>query len=106
MKKYKVYLSPVAERKLDLLLDYLLTEWGFSSKTKFLHKFKKVIEQISNHPYSFIESFEMKGIYKCIITKQTSFYYRILNDEVEIITFLDNRQDQKSTFEEIKKHFI
>ena len=59
--------------------------------------------QISIHPNSCQESKEMKGIFKCIITKQSSFFYRILLDEIEIITFFDNRQNQKSIFEELKE---
>jgi len=105
MKKHEVYLSALAERKLDLLLEYLTQEWGSSSKLKYIDKFKSVINQISSHPQSCQESSEMKGIYKCVVTKQSSFYYRIHDDEIEIITLFDNRQDQKTIFEELKKHF-
>ncbi len=44
----------------------------------------------------------MKGLYQCVVTKQSSFYYRIRNSEIEIITLFDNRQDQSKIFEEIK----
>jgi hypothetical protein len=44
----------------------------------------------------------MKGLYKCVVTKQSSFYYRIRNNEIEIITLFDNRQNQSKIFEEIK----
>ncbi|GBD87794.1 plasmid stabilization system protein [bacterium BMS3Abin03] len=102
MKKYDVFLSPLAERKLIILLDYLTKEWGVNSKNKYLSKFKNAINQISTHPKSCPESLEMKGLYKCVLTKQSSFYYRIRNDEIEIITFFDNRQDQSKIFKEIK----
>ncbi len=105
MKKHDVFLSALAERKLNLLLDYLTEEWGFNSKSKYLEKFKRAINQISSHPKSCQESSEMQGIYKCIVTKQSSFYYRINNNEIEIITIFDNRQDQRKIFEEIKIHF-
>jgi plasmid stabilization system protein ParE len=105
MKKHEVFLSALAERKLSLLLDYLEEEWGPNSKTKYLEKFKQAINQISIHPKSCQVSSEMKGIYKCIVTKQSSFYYRLKAGEIEIITLFDNHQDQKTIFEEIKKHF-
>ncbi len=105
MKKFEAFLSALAERKLSLLLEYLEEEWGANSRTKYLEKFKQAINQITNHPKSCQESSEMKGIYKCIVTRQSSFYYRIRSGEIEIITLFDNRQDQKTVFEEMKKHF-
>ncbi len=102
MKKHEVFLSPLTERKLIILLDYLIEKWGVNSKNKYLSKFKSAINQISTHPESCPESLEMKGLYKCVVTKQSSFYYRIRNSEIEIITLFDNRQDQSKIFEEIK----
>jgi len=43
MSKYTVYLSPVAELKLELLVEYLNTEWGESTQTKFLRELKNSI---------------------------------------------------------------
>ena len=106
MKKYEVFLSPLAERKLELLLEYLTEAWGANSKKKYLEKFKKAINQISTHPESCPKSLEMEGVYKCVVTKQSSFYYRIKNIEIEIITVFDNRQDQIKIFAEIKKRFF
>jgi hypothetical protein len=34
MKEFKVFLSPLAERKLLFLLEYLIEEWGINSKDK------------------------------------------------------------------------
>jgi hypothetical protein len=46
-------------------------------------------------PESCPKSKELGGIYKCVVTQQTTFYYRILADkkEIEIITLFDTRQD-------------
>ncbi len=105
MKRLRVFLSPLAERKLFVLLDYLTEEWGIVAKEKFLSKFKNAINQVSIHPKSCPESHEMNGIFRCVVTPQSSFYYRIKNDEIEIITLFDNRQDQQKVFEELKKSF-
>lgn len=101
MKKHEVFLSPLAERKLIILLDYLIDQWGVNSKNKYVSKFKSAINQISIHPESCPESLKIKGLYKCVVTKQSSFYYRIRNNEIEIITLFDNRQDQSKIFREI-----
>ena len=48
----KVYLSPLAELKLELLIEYLVSEWGKPSKEKFLNKLETTIDRISKFPDS------------------------------------------------------
>lgn len=49
------------------------------------------------------ESKFSKGLYKCIVTKQTTFFYRInmKEKEIEIITFFDTRQNPNKLYKEI-----
>ena len=59
--------------------------------------FKKLtdkITQISSQPDSCPKSDKFEGLYKCVVTKQTTFYYRVLHqsNEIEIITIFDTRQ--------------
>ena len=77
MKSLEVYLSPLAEQKLFSLLEYLEAHWGLRSKNKFIQKFKKSVSIISKFPKSSVEFEEFKGVRKCFVTKQTSFFYRI-----------------------------
>ena len=100
-----VFLSPLAEFKLNLILEYLASEWGEKSKKKFLSKLEASINQISEFPESNQKTEELGGFYKCVVTKQTSLFYRITDDEIEVITVIDNRQDPKSIIEEIRRHF-
>jgi hypothetical protein len=79
--------------------------WSLKSRNNFLLKVKQAFNQISEQPKSCIESKEFKGLFKCVVSKQTSFYYRIIKDEIEIITLIDNRQDPKEIEREIKKYF-
>jgi plasmid stabilization system protein ParE len=103
--RLKVFHSKFAERKLRLLLDYIESEWGSKSKSSFFSKYSKSIEQISTHPRSCPESEYKSGLFKCVVTKQTSVLYKINEDSVEIITLFDNRQNQNEVFEEIKNYF-
>lgn len=48
------------------------------------------------HPKSCPESEEFKGLHKCVVTKHNSLFYRITDDEIEVITLFDNRQDPSS----------
>jgi hypothetical protein len=67
----------------------------------FLAKLTNKIKQILTQPESCPKSNEFGGIYKCVVTKQTTFFYRInfQREEIEIITLLDTRKDP----EKIKK---
>ncbi|WP_339844320.1 type II toxin-antitoxin system RelE/ParE family toxin [uncultured Dokdonia sp.] len=91
----KVFLSELAERKLLILSEYLLENWNSKTRDQFIEKLTKKIKQISFQPESCPQSSELKGLYKCVVTKQTTFYYRISTglDEIEIITIFDTRQN-------------
>ena len=91
----KVFLSELAESKLLKLSEYLLENWSVSIRDKFISKLTEKIKQISIQPYSCPTSSEFKNLYKCVVTKQMTFYYRINLDkkEIEIITIFDTRQN-------------
>jgi plasmid stabilization system protein ParE len=91
----KVFLSELAESKLLKLSEYLLEEWNLKTRDKFISKLNDKIEQISKQPDSCPKSSEFKNLYKCVVTKQTTFFYRIIAErkEIEIITIFDTRQN-------------
>jgi len=101
MSKHKAYLSPIAEYKLIKVLEYIEEEFGANSRSKFLDVFTENIRKIEMNPLSCPET-EFDGIFKNVVTKQTSFYYRIHNLEIEVVTLTDNRQDPKKIFKELK----
>jgi plasmid stabilization system protein ParE len=102
--KHKAYLSPIAEYKLLKVLEYIENEFGSKSKTKFLKILSDSIRNIELNPLSCPET-ELKGIFKNAVTKQTSFYYRILKQEIEIITITDNRQNPEMILQELEVYF-
>jgi len=91
----EVFISELAEYKLGKLTEYLLGQWSFRVKKDFLAKLTKKIQQIQIQPESCPKSNEFGGIYKCVVTKQTTFFYRVNfeREEIEIITLFDTRQD-------------
>lgn len=91
----KVFLSELAEYKLLQLSEYLKEKWNKKTRDKFFQRLSEKINQISSQPDSCPESTEFKGLYKCVVTRQTTFYYRILakKKEIEIITIFDSRQN-------------
>ncbi len=99
-----VFLSELAESKLTQLLAYLLEEWNVKTRNKFIQKLTDKINQISSQPDSCTKSTEYEGLYKCVVTKQTTFCYQVLveSNEIEIITLFDTRQNPDKLNKDIK----
>ena len=100
----KVFLSELAESKLLKLSEFLIENWNLKTRDEFIFIFTNKIKQISSQPKSCPKSIEFNDLYKCVVTTQTTFYYRILNqvNEIEIITIFDSRQDPNKLDKEIK----
>lgn len=79
----KVVLSSTAKQKLETLLVYLLEEWSEKVKRDFIAKLDTKINQVAHYPQSCPESKEFKGLFKCVVTSQTTFF----------TTLFDTRQD-------------
>lgn len=92
-KKYSVIISPLAQKQIIELLEYLKTNWNQKVKSNFIQKFDKKINQIANNPKSAPKSQQFNGIYLAVIQKQISFVYRITNRKIEIIALIDNRSN-------------
>jgi plasmid stabilization system protein ParE len=65
----KVFLSHLAEKKIQLLLEYLEQEWSEQTQKKYLFLLIRKFELISRHP----QSEDFPNLYKCIC-KQTLFF--------------------------------
>ncbi len=87
----KVTISERAEKNLDDIIQYLETEWSVRVRDKFLEVLKTKIEQIGRMPQMYEASSKKKTIRRCVISKQTSLYYKAKKEEIEIITIQDNR---------------
>lgn len=98
-----VFLSKSAEEKLLKLTEYLLENWGVKAKKDFIDKLTEKINQIVLQPQSCVQSSAFKNLYKCVVTKQTTFYYRIASNpkSIEIITIFDTRQNPDKLSKEL-----
>ena len=97
----KVVISKTAEKKLDKLFDYLIQKWSITVKKEFVKKPDASIEVIKKQPEIFPESKKAKGLRKCVITKQTTLYYRYTSKRIHVVTLFDTRQNPKKLDKEI-----
>jgi plasmid stabilization system protein ParE len=88
-----VILSPLALDSLISIDEYINEVWGAKSSDKFKSQVEKTLKTLASQPYIFKPSSLASEIRKGIISKQTSFLYQIHHDYIEILFFIDNRQD-------------
>ena len=100
--KRTIIFSKNAEKSLFELFEYLETKWSKTIKNKFISNLDKVIYLIQSDPEIFPKS-ELNNRYrKCILSKQTTIYYKFNTKRVDIITFFDTRQDPNKIKKDIK----
>lgn len=97
----KVVISKTAETKLEKLFEYFIEKWSVEVKKDFVEKLDSSIEIIKNQPEIFPESKKGKGLRKCVITKQTTLYYRYNSKRINIVTLVDTRQNPNKLAKEI-----
>jgi len=99
----EIKLSVQSEKKLDKLLAYLETEWSEKIKKDFIKKLDRSFDKIKRYPESFPQTDLIKGLHKCVVTQQTTLYYKFDDTRVYIVTLFDNRQDPLKLEKETKK---
>ncbi len=101
--KREIRLSKRAMKKLDSILFYLEKEWSTKAKHDFILKLDKSFKQIKKLSDSFPESERIRGLRKCVVTKQTTVFYKHTDTSIDVITIFDNRQNPKSLKNETKE---
>jgi len=90
----KVSFSPEANERLAEIVEYLVNEWSIVSAEKFLHKLDHKLDNIKLFPHSYPKLSISSNVRCCVVAKQISIYYRVLEKEIEIVTLYDNRHNR------------
>jgi plasmid stabilization system protein ParE len=90
---YKVIWSQRASRDLNGIQDYLESKWTEKEIRGFFRNLEKHLELIRENPKLYPAADKWKEVRRCVLSKQTSLYYRIKSRTIEIITLFDNRQN-------------
>lgn len=96
-----IKLSRRTKNKLEKLLEYLEINWSEKIKKEFIKKLDHSLSLIQQNPVSFPKSNIIGGLHKCVITKQTTIYYRYDKKNIYIVTLFDNRQNPKKLKKEV-----
>ncbi|MEG1590071.1 type II toxin-antitoxin system RelE/ParE family toxin [Chryseobacterium sp.] len=88
---YNISWTPNALSELEETIEYLQKNFSDKEIAKLAHKIESFSEIISQNPYIFPKS-EQTNIHKAIILTFNTVYYRIKDNNVEILSFFSNRQ--------------
>ena len=89
----KIRYSIRARQEELALLEYLVENFGRKKAKEVYDRIEKVLDEISKMPELFPASKKIKNVRKCVLSKQTSIYYRVVGEYIEVITFRANRRD-------------
>ncbi|GAA0894414.1 hypothetical protein GCM10009122_40950 [Fulvivirga kasyanovii] len=92
---YKIRYSLRARQEEIELLDFILKEFGEQKAKAVYQRVEKLLGEISGMPKMYRSSKKQKHLRKCVLSKQTSIYYRIQKDYIEVVSFRANRKDPK-----------
>ncbi len=92
---FKIVWTDHALSELKETIDYLETNWTERELRNFSAKLDHTVELISKTPELFPSSTEKLGIRKAVVEKYNNLYYRVNNENVEIISLFSNRQNPK-----------
>jgi len=89
----RVILSKRTSIKLDKLLNYIEFKWSEKVKQEFIAKLDKSIEKVRDFPESTEKSEIKKGLHRCVVTNQTTFYYQFDDTTIKIVTLFASRMN-------------
>ena len=93
---YSLLWTENAKSELSEIINYIANKWNEVALRKFVKQLESALESILFVPTASPESSAKKNIRRKVISKQTSIYYKILDNEIVILSIFDNRRDNSS----------
>ena len=87
----KVNFSETAVKNLEDIKFYLISKQSERVYENFKTKLSENISLIATNPEAFPKS--NKNIYKCVLIKQVTIFYRLNSTEIQILSLFDTRQN-------------
>ena len=84
-----------ALNEYDKLVDYLYAEWGEEITQRVLNEIDQTLVRIQNSPQQYPVIIKSKKVRRCVASPQTSIFFIIKSNWIEISSVFDNRQNPK-----------
>ncbi len=93
---YPVRYSTRAYSEYEEILDYVFENFGANAAVKVDRFFEEIIDYIAVNPYLYPYSNKKKNLRRCVISSQTTLYYRFNGEYVELASFRGNRMNPET----------
>ncbi len=80
-------------RNLEVILEYLETNWTEKEVNSFKSKLGQLLETIRKFPTIFPASQAVPRLRKAVLSAQTTVFYEIKGESINLISLFDTRQD-------------
>ena len=92
---YKILWTDFALKELEKTIEYLEENWSEKELRNLAENIEEKLALISQNPNLFQASGHKKEIRRVVILTYNKLYYRVTNEQIEIISFFSNRQSPK-----------
>jgi plasmid stabilization system protein ParE len=75
------------------LLEYIARRFGPEKAKEIFDNIEHTLSLISKAPEMYPKSRRREGLRKCVFSKQTSIYYRVRENCIEVVSFRPNKND-------------
>ena len=93
---YRIDWADEALENLDYINDYLTIRWTNREVRNFYISLERTLKLILNNPLAFPASDLRSNVRRSVLSKQTTIYYEIKEESIEILSLFDNRRYPKS----------
>jgi plasmid stabilization system protein ParE len=84
-----------AIEEYDKLVEYLYEEWGEEIAKRVIIEINQTVSRIQNSPEQFPVFLKSRKVHRCVASPQTSIFFKIKTEWIEITFVFDNRQNPK-----------
>jgi plasmid stabilization system protein ParE len=77
------------------LYAYLLVQWGEGIANKVVEEVDLTLDNVRKNPEHYPVFIKRKKIRRCVVSRQTSIFFKINNEAIEILRVFDNRQSPR-----------
>ncbi|WP_432670256.1 type II toxin-antitoxin system RelE/ParE family toxin [Flavobacterium sp. SM2513] len=92
---YEILWTDNALKELSKTINYLEENWTDKELQNLANQLEQTLKLISQNPYLFQVSDFKKDVRRAVVLTLNTLYYRISEDNVQILSFFSNRQNPK-----------
>ena len=90
---YRIIWSEEALKNLKAIVGYFENRWTERETARFAKLLDKRLTSIKLNPYLFPLINNSGNLRRSVLSKQTSIFYQIFDQDIRLITLFDNRQN-------------